>query len=179
MIIDDIRSCQSGNQQAMLKLISKFSPTLRKFARKLETEDGYYDLQAEFLELILNLDCSRLRETSDGAMVLYLSQSIYHAYIKLLRHLIDSKVPIISTAELTDSSLYRNSIIYEAHYNTLEIPSTLLTPQEANVFYQTCILGCSAAEIARKTKTSRQNISQVKRRAISKLKHYLKESGQL
>lgn len=112
-------------------------------------------------------------------MVQYLSHSIYHAYIKLLRHLIDNKMPVSSTDELTDSRLYQNSIIYEAHYDTLELPPTLLTKQEADVFYQICILGYSAAELARKMKTSRQNINQTKRRAISKLKRYLQESGQL
>ena len=179
MIIDDIRSGQNGNQEAILKLISKFSPALRKYAKKLETEDGYYDLQAEFLELILHLDCSRLRETSDGAIVQYLSHSIYHAYVKLLKRLIDNKMPVSSTDELTDGRLYQNSIIYEAHYDVLELPSTLLTKQEADVFYQICILGYSAAELARKMKTSRQNINQAKQRAISKLKQYLKKSGQL
>lgn len=100
MIIDDVRSSQKGDQQAVLDLINKFSPALKKYARKLETEDAYYDLQVEFLDLILNLDCSKLRETGDGAMVQYLSQSIYHAYIKLLRQLIDNKMPNISTDDL-------------------------------------------------------------------------------
>ena len=79
MIMDAIRSSQRGNQQATLDLVKKFSPELKKYARKLETEDAYYDLQADFLEIILHLDCDRLRITSDGAMVQYLSQSIYHA----------------------------------------------------------------------------------------------------
>lgn len=97
MIIDDIRKGQNGNQQVVVDLINKFSPVLKKYARKLETEDAYFDLQAEFLDLILHLNCDQIRETGDGAMVQYLSRSIYHAYIKLLRQLIDNKMPCIST----------------------------------------------------------------------------------
>lgn len=179
MIIDDIRSGQNGNQQAILNLISKFSPALKKYARKLGTEDGYYDLQAEFLELIIRLDCSKLRETGDGALVQYLSHSIYHAYIKLLRHLIDSKLPTSSIDELTDSRLYQNLLVYEAQYDILELPPKLLTEQETSVFFQICILGYSAADLARKMNTSRQNVNQTKQRAISKLKRYLQETGQV
>lgn len=177
MIIDDIRSGQHGNQESVLALVSKFSPTLKKYARKLETEDAYYDLQAEFLELILHLDCDKLRETSDGAMVMYLSQSIYHAYIKLLRHLIDNKMPTISVDELTDDALYQNSIIHEPHHQFFYIPPTLLSPQETDVFYHICILGYSAAELARKKGTTRQNINQTKQRAISKLQRFFTENG--
>lgn len=177
MIIDDIRSGQCGNQQALLELISKFSPALKKYARKLETEDAYYDLQAEFLELIFRLNCDKLSETSDGAIVQYLSQSIYHAYIKLLRHLIDNKAPMISTDELTDGILYRNDIIQKPHYNLFDIPSTLLTPQEADAFYQICFLGYSAAELAKKRGVSRQSVNQSKRRALSKLQRFFEENN--
>ena len=179
MIIDDIRSCQQGSQEATLELIERFSPALKKYARKLGTEDAYYDLQVEFLDLILHLDHSRLRETSDGALVQYLSQSIYHAYIKLLKYLIDNKAPTVATDELTDRILYQNSCICDFHYESLDIPPQLLASQEAEAFYGICILGYSAAELARKKGTSRQSVNQAKQRAIRKLREYLKESGQI
>lgn len=177
MIIDDIRSGQYGDQSAVLRLVNKFSPELKKYAQKLETEDAYYDLQAEFIELILYLDCNKLRNKSDGAMVQYLSQSIYHAYIKLLRQLIDNKAPIISANDLTDSILYQSPITYENRSDLFDIPPTLLTPQEAYAFYQICILGYSAAELARKKGVTRQSINQAKQRAISKLRQYFTERG--
>jgi len=179
MIIDDIRNGQKGNQQAVLDLVSKFSPAIKKYARKLETEDAYYDLQVEFLNLILHLNCDKLREMGDGAMVQYLSKSIYHAYIKLLRQLIDNKMPSISTDDLTDSMLYQNYCITSLKDFTLDIPPTLLSPLEADAFFQISIWGYSAADIARKKGVSRQSINQAKQRAILKLRHHLKESGQV
>lgn len=177
MIIDDIRSGQCGNQSAVLHLINGFSPMMKKYARKLETEDAYYDLQTEFIELILYLDCNKLRNTSDGAMVQYLSQSIYHAYIKLLRQLIDNKVPTISVDELTDNILYQSLATHENHSSSYDIPPALLTPQEADTFYQICILGYSASELAQKKGVTRQSVNQAKQRAISKLRRYLTDSG--
>lgn len=123
--------------------------------------------------LILRLDCDKLSSTGNGAMVQYLSQSIYHACIKLLRHLIDNKVPIISANELTDCVLYQNSIVYTNPHNVFDFLSTLLTPQEINVFYHICILGCSAADLSRKGAGSRQIVNQTKQRAISKLRRFL------
>ena len=155
MIIDDVRSSQKGDQQAVLDLINKFSPALKKYARKLETEDAYYDLQVEFLDLILHHDC-----------------------IKLLRQLIDNKMPNISTDDLTDSMLYQSCCIDSLKDFTLDIPSTLLSPLEADAFFQISILGYSAAELARKEGVSRQSINQAKQKAILKLRRYLQESGQ-
>lgn len=175
MIIDDIRKGQKGDDQAVLALISKFSPALKKYARKLGTEDAYYDLQADFLELVFHFDCEKQRETSDGAIVQYLSQSIYHAYIKLLRQLIDNKVPTMSVDELIDSILDPNAEVYEMNEIQIDIPPTLLTHQEAEAFFQICIAGYSAAEIARRMRISRQSINQAKRRAISKLQQFFRD----
>lgn len=61
MIIDDIRKSQLGDDTATLNLIEKFKPALKKYARKLETEDAYYDLQVEFLDLISHIDCTTLK----------------------------------------------------------------------------------------------------------------------
>lgn len=95
MIIDDIRNSQLGNQQAMLDLVERFTPALKKYARKLETEDALNDLVLEFLEVILHLDCSSIRQQGDGAMVNYLSRSINCSYIKLLNRLIKNKIPCV------------------------------------------------------------------------------------
>lgn len=175
MIIDDIRSGQSGNQQSVLDLVRRFSPILKKYARKLETEDAYYDLQAEFLELIYRFDCSKLGSANEGAVVQYLSRSIYHAYVKLLGQLIDNKVPTISVEDLTDSVLYQNSITCEIPCKSFAIPPTLLTPLETDAFNLICVWGYSAAELARREGVSRQSVNQAKQRAVLKLQHFFME----
>ena len=73
MIIDLIQESQHGNQDATMKLIKTFSPTLRKYARALEIEDAYQDLQLDFIEVIQSIRCDELNIRGDGAMVNYLS----------------------------------------------------------------------------------------------------------
>jgi DNA-directed RNA polymerase sigma subunit (sigma70/sigma32) len=179
MIIDDIQNGQNGNQQAILNLIEKFNPVLKKYARKLETEDAYNDLQLEFLETILYLNCGKLNQQGDGAMVNYLSRSIYHSYVKLLQRLISKKIPAISVDELTDQVLYQNSGFYLDGISTIEIPPDLLTRKEKYILHKIHIMGCSSAEIARTNKMSRQNVNQIKLRAEKKLRNYLIKSGQV
>lgn len=60
MIIDLIQESQHGNQDATMKLIKTFSPTLRKYARALEIEDAYQDLQLDFIEVIQSIRCDEL-----------------------------------------------------------------------------------------------------------------------
>lgn len=179
MIIDDIRNSQLGNQQAMLNLVERFTPALRKYARKLATEDAFNDLVLELLELILHLDCSSIRQQGDGAMVNYLSRAIYCSYIKLLDRLIKNKIPCVSDNDVTDAMLYQHQHIEMLNVFPFEIPKDLLSPCEEKAFFGIHIMGYSAAEIARHQGTSRQNINQAKRRAEQKLRNYLKESNQL
>ncbi len=178
MIIDDIRKSQLGDDTATLNLIEKFKPALKKYARKLETEDAYYDLQVEFLDLISHIDCTTLKTKNDGAMVQYLVKSIYHAYVKILQKSIDNPYSI-SADELTDGLIYKNDLTVCADYALLDIPSNLLTPLESQTFWAVCIMGYSSAELAKRSGVSRQSVNQAKRRAIKKLGAYLKQSGQM
>ncbi len=179
MIIDDIQRGQDGDQQAVLHLIKKFDPLLKKYARKLETEDAYYDLQLEFLEIITNLNCNTIRKRGDGAMVNYLSKCIRHSYVKLLHRLISNKIPYTSLDELTDQVLLQCSVYQAAVTPSIELPADLLTKKEKDIIYKIHILGHSAASVAKCYGTSRQNVNQTKLRAEKKLRAYMEESGQL
>ena len=72
MIIDKIKCAQAGNQEAMLDLINKFMPLLKKYCYKLGYEDSLEDLQLEFITLIFTFKTDNLRDKSDGAVVLSL-----------------------------------------------------------------------------------------------------------
>ncbi len=178
MIVQEIRESQKGNQQATLNLIERFAPLLNKYARKLEPEDGFYDLQLEFLELILHLDCDKVNMQNDGALVNYLSHSIYHSHIKLLKRVITRKTPTISTEELIDQMAFQNALFQEPQTLDFDIPPSLLTSKEQQILYEVYVEGYSAAEIARRVGSTRQNVNQVKRRGEQKLKKYLDQSGQ-
>ena len=40
MLLDEIRNAQDGNQDAMMTIIRRFNPLLRKYGRKLGYEDA-------------------------------------------------------------------------------------------------------------------------------------------
>lgn len=178
MILKNIRSSQKGDKQAMLWLVNKFEPTLRKYARKLNTEDAYNDLVADLLEAIMHINCEKIKYNNDGAMVNYLTHSIYHAYIKLVRKL-------ISENSLVCIDLVPEHLLSDTHSDlsdrcfTFDIPEGLLTRSERKVLYLTELQGYSAADAARKTGTSRQNISQTRARALKKLREHFAQSDQL
>lgn len=47
---------QLGNQEAMLELINRFQPLLKKYARKMEYDDAYEDCVLFFIELIKKIN---------------------------------------------------------------------------------------------------------------------------
>lgn len=60
MLDETIASAQHNNSESLLALIEKFKPLLKKYAYKLHYEDAYYDLQLDFIQIILtiNLDAA-------------------------------------------------------------------------------------------------------------------------
>lgn len=179
MIIDAIQESQHGNQEAILELIEKFSPALRKYARKLGTEDAFYDLQLDFIEIIQSIRCDGLKDRGDGAMVNYLTRSIGHACAHRISNIIAGKIPSSSLDETPDTAFYKNSAYTMPQDSYIELPEGLLTKIERETIYQIHIMGYNAAEVARIRGVTRQNVNQVKRRAEKKLRKYLLESGQV
>ena len=179
MIIDTVQECQRGNQEAKLELIKKFEPALKKYARKLGTEDAYYDLQLDFLETINAIKCDGLKQCGDGAMVNYLSRSIRHACANRIREIIAQKTVSDSIDETPDAAFYRNSAYHEPKFSYIEIPEDLLTSLEKETLFLIHTMGYSASEVARSRGVTRQNVNQVKLRAEKKLRNYLTETGQV
>lgn len=179
MIIDIIQDSQRGNQDATLELIKTFTPTLRKYARKLETEDAYYDLQLDFIELIQSIRCDKLNFCGDGAMVNYISRSIRHAYIRRVRSIIAAKVSSAPLEEIPDTAFYKNSAYVMPRHSYIEIPRDLLTDLERETICLIHTMGYSAAEIAHARGVTRQTVNQIKHRAENKLRKYLTETGQV
>ena len=54
MIIDQICSSQNGDKHAVVELIEKFTPILRKYARKLDVEDAYNDCNIKYCRSTAN-----------------------------------------------------------------------------------------------------------------------------
>mgnify|MGYP000148769143 CR=1 FL=1 len=156
------------NSQVMLDLIKKFEPLLKKYGRKLEMEDGYEEMQLEFIELIHKLNAKPHLNLTEGAMVNYIVSSIKNSFYKLSRERKKQLQPSISFDELTDKSKYQ--LISENKTLPIIILSRTLSTREILILRLCFEYGYTSAEIARHFNVTRQNINQIKKRALKKLK---------
>ncbi len=170
-----IRKAQSGDGEALLILLKRFLPLLRKYANKLNYEDAFFDMQLCFIELILTWDLCILRNKSEGALVKYISSSLYHAFCKLVGMLTSQKQENVSVDVLVEKqSLALSTSLYhsESSWKLPTYPKGLLTRKEEVIIRLIYETGYSAAEISRALNVSRQSVNQCKKRAEKKLLKY-------
>lgn len=74
MIYNLLIKAQQGNQEAMLELINRFQPLLKKYARKLRYDDAYEDCQLFYIELIKKMDYVKGYSVAEIARVCHKSR---------------------------------------------------------------------------------------------------------
>lgn len=174
MLEEAIASAQHHNQDTLLSLIEKFKPLLKKYAYKLHYEDAFYDLQLDFIQIILAIDLQAQTKKSEGALVNYIRNSVQHAYCKRLKGILTQSV---STIELDALSSSQNSNLltvpsWQDSSDLLQDISDILTVKERQVIMLIHKYQFSSAEVARKLNTTRQSVNQCKKRAEQKLRNY-------
>lgn len=87
MIYNLLVKAQQGNQEAMLELIDRFQPLLRKYARKMGYDDAYEDCRLFFIELIQNINLKRIHEQKEQRTVSYIKVSVTNFYNKRIGNL--------------------------------------------------------------------------------------------
>jgi hypothetical protein len=171
MLKDIILNAQAGNDDSILIMVDKFNPLLKKYSYKLSYDD---DLLADFLDLIKNIDMSRLRHNCEGGIVSYICKSIYSSYINKSKtncKYFQSTIPFSGLnenekyyAELSLSTVDRDDALLVSSLNEI------LNQHEFCIIYTIYFLGYSSADIAQSSGTSRQAVNQTKRRALEKLR---------
>lgn len=177
MLATVILNAQNDDQDAMLTLLHKFCPLLRKYGRKLKYEDAFNDLTLDFIELILSINFSRQVNTSDAAITKYISKSIYHIYLKRLKTIIEKEPNCISIEALTPVQLNILSLkeaMWDEYSLANYLPQKILTDKELFVLISIYEDGLTATALARQLNVSRQNVNQIKKRAEKKLKERAK-----
>ena len=133
MLLEELNHAQSGDDQAMLNLISKFLPLIKKYGRRLGYEDAANDLIADFIEFISEWNLNNFHQSSDGAAVKYIAQSLSHIYLKRLKFQIEIEPKCISMEELTPGQLNvlsAKTATWDKYTLSTVIPDGLLTPRE-------------------------------------------------
>lgn len=168
-----VTNAQTGNHDAMLQLITRFQPLLKKYARILNYEDSYNDLVLLFIETIHVIKISTIKNKSEGAIVNYIARSVYHSYCKLVEQAIALRTSPYSLDELSRQQVYSSDAYHSPESEALEFPKNLLTPYEEQILRLIYERDVPISKIAQKNHISRQAINQVKLRAECKLRKYL------
>lgn len=161
---------QYPDDTAVLELIERFKRLLIKYAKKLDYEDAYNDLQLFFIELIAKLKCTGSLKRDDAIIVSYIAISVKNQYIKL-----STKKSLHTTAfsDLSDSQLYfvdsSNATMLPISIEEYLPHNNKLTLWERQVVMDFFVNGLSISEIAHMQKKSRQAVNQAKNRGLNKI----------
>ena len=165
MLMDQIIQAKQGSQADMLSLLQQFQPILKKYGRKLWGEDGLEDMTAAFLQV---------RCRAEGAVVQYLVQSVRHAYERLQRERMRQPAIAFSLNEMEEQdslpALAKEDSAEKQRFSDLVKGCPRLTEKETYVLEQVYYWGYTAAELAPGMGTSKQNVNQIKLRALGKLR---------
>ena len=175
MLSDLMKKAQKGDEDAMLKLIERFRPLFRKYAIKLNYEDAYEDIILFFIEFVHAVRLNDISSLKDEILVSYINISVINFYNKKVQKVIEAKKEI-PMSELSEEQLYYAEVRLAKEDET-DIFAEFgiedrLNQNECRIIYMVYVEGYTIAEIARRTKKTRQAVNQLKHRALNKLKQY-------
>lgn len=180
MLFETVREAQKGSEEAKLELVERFQPTIRANAWKLNREDGKEEMTLAFLEILESMNLEKLRSREDGVIVAYFKNALRHAYCHKVEESI--KQPSVAFSIDNTEEQEREAVLAQDGWNTagkdryfftLFEGCSELTEKEKEVLTLIYYAGYSATEIAAAWGTSKQNVNQIKRRGLGKLKKLL------
>lgn len=166
MLIELLKEAKTGDESAKMELIQRFRPMTGSYVRFFDSkEDAFQDFDLFFLELINTINPEIFMGKSDGAFVNYMKKAVRTKFIALSKK---------------ESATKKISAPYDENFDgatdllktDIEFSSILscLSPQEKEILEAIYMRCESSASIARIKGTTRQNINQIKKRALDKLR---------
>jgi RNA polymerase sigma factor (sigma-70 family) len=176
------------DEEVLVELIEQFTPLLTKYARKLESEDAYADLQLKFIQLILQFNPKTMRGDDDPYILSYLRRSIHNYYIYLSKQEKLARL-IFPISALSNDDMGDNYADFmdkqcppeaESHlYDEFDLLYKNLTAYEAHIIIAHFYFQYATREIAKHYGVSPSAISQAKSNALKKLYKFLMKEDEL
>lgn len=156
---------KNNKDESMLDILAIFDNIINKYSRKLNGEDTKQDLYVFLIKLINNIDELSIVNYEDKQVLSYFSKSLKNEYIRLSKKNDRRK-------NNEDYNCEDRVWGYNFIESNIEVIDSIknLNNYEKKIINMVVLNGYSVSEVAKKTGKSRQAISQVKNRAISKLK---------
>lgn len=173
-----IVAAQKLDQNAMYEIITRFSPTISKYAKEMRyDEDFRSDMILHLIETVYSIDLAKFRIPNDYAIINYISNTLYHQYIYLSRNQVrirrnenhfenDQMEEWLGIDESTSEK-----IDYVLLDNTMK---QVLTKREYYCVKLMIVDGIPAKDVAGKLGISRQTVNENKNRGLKKLRLALK-----
>ena len=162
LLSEMLRKAQFGSDEAILMIINKFNPILRKYASLLyRYDDPYEELRCHLIQTIKETAWENMQVKSEGAYTNYIVHSLYNDR-NLSSFTDEQEFKILSSLSIDDS------------YDTLlkEDIKGVLSKREFEIVYWTCLQGMPSAWLAKQLNVSRQYVNQTKKRVLKKLSEY-------
>lgn len=156
---------KNNKDESMLDILAIFDNIINKYSRKLNGEDTKQDLYVFLIKLINNIDELSIVNYEDKQVLSYFSKSLKNEYIRLSKKNDRRK-------NNEDYNCEDRVWGYNFIESNIEVVDSIknINNYEKKIIKMVVLNGYSVSEVAKKTGKSRQAISQVKNRAISKLK---------
>lgn len=153
--------------ESMLMLLEKFKPLILKYAVLLHYPEAKQDLDYELIILAHKMRLENIQDY-EGAVVNYIAESIYHAFLKLYKLQERHKSTVEYNSDLENAAVLTPDPFTEPDF-WIQIKQAL-----SELEYETVILAIvyeySDAEISRMRRVSRQTVNDTRKRALEKLR---------
>lgn len=167
ILYDLIERSKDNNAEALMEIINRFQPLLKKLSRGLKYEYAETDLTISLIEIIRNINMDKLKSKNDQVIVSLLCKSLNNKRIDLFRkHVLNHKEEYELDPGITQDKAY------EDNETRLMLRVTLdsLTYIQKYILISKYYKGYSEAKIAEQLNISRQAVNRAKNRALAKLR---------
>lgn len=166
-----MKQSQNKNKEDTMKIIEKFMPLIKKYARKLDYDGADTDLIISLIKLIKKFPINEDNMfQEDKVIVSYIYISIKNEYIRL-----SQKYCKISKSELfCGDDIISNLQCYDEIYDFIVVDLLKELPElQKQIIKGIFLLNLKEVELAKILNISRQAVNKTKRRALKNLKKYL------
>lgn len=167
---DNIILAKMGNSESLKIILERFEKLIQSISRKYKDEYLETDLTIFLLKLIYKIDNEKVEKLSEGALVMYLVNSLKYESLRLL------KIKKVETIALVDIYSEIDNEFRDKEFDVFLsdlVQSNVLTPKQRLVLKDKYVNDFTDKEIAIKISISRQAVTRLHNTAISNLRNYL------
>jgi RNA polymerase sigma factor (sigma-70 family) len=165
-----VKKVQLKDKNALMELIQKFSPLMKKYSRKLNYDGAESDLIIGFIEILNKVPLEKTNMKNNKYILGYINTAVKNKFIALSKHncsILNNEVELNLdiTGEYKENSI-ENKLILKAAL--LSLPK-----YQRKIIVEEFCKDKTESELSKELKVSRQAINKTKNTALNNIKRYL------